>query len=64
MSILLEHCYTGKNLILKCLGKKNILNYYFDRFGFQNRPPQAPRPGQPGGAPGGPGGAPGGPPRA
>merc|ERR1719282_1394057 len=34
------------------------------RFGFQNRPPQAPRPGQPGGAPGGPGGAPGGPPRA
>merc|ERR1712210_79726 len=32
------------------------------RFGFQNRPPQAPRPGQPGGPPAVPG-APGGPPR-
>ena len=54
----------GKNLNIKFLGIKNILIITSDRFGFQNRPPQAPRPGQPGGAPGGPGGAPGGPPRA
>ena len=53
----------GEKTILESMGWENIPTYYFDRFGFQNRPPQAPRPGQPGGASGGPGGAPGGPPR-